>query len=141
MEGFDDAAWKPAVVAVAPAIAVSSQITAPARVIATLIPKSVTPVTNGAYIFDIGQNMVGWTTLKVRGATGTRVRLRYAEILNPDGTIYTAIFEMRMPRTSIPCVAGTKRPLSPILPSMVSATSRSLAIPERRLSMPSREMS
>ena len=88
--GFDDAAWKPAVVAEAPAIAVSSQITAPARVIATLIPKSVTPVTNGAYIFDIGQNMVGWATLKVKGIPGTRVRLRFAEVLNPDGTIYTA---------------------------------------------------
>ena len=88
--GFDDAAWKPAVVAVAPAIAVSSQITAPARVIATLIPKSVTPVTNGTYIFDIGQNMVGWVTLKVKGAAGSKIRLRFAEVLNPDGTIYTA---------------------------------------------------
>ena len=88
--GFDDSKWKPAVVADAPAIAVSSQITAPARVIATLEPKSVTPVANGAYIFDMGQNMVGWATLKVKGTAGTKVRLRFAEILNPDGTIYTA---------------------------------------------------
>ena len=49
-----------------------SQITAPARVIATLIPKSVTPLANGAYIFDMGQNMVGWATLKVKGAAGTK---------------------------------------------------------------------
>ena len=38
----------------------------------------------------MGQNMVGWATLKVKGAAGTKVRLRFAEILNPDGTIYTA---------------------------------------------------
>jgi alpha-L-rhamnosidase len=88
--GFDDSNWKPAVIADAPAIAVTSQITAPARVIATPGPKSVTPLPNGAYIFDMGQNMVGWTTLKVKGAAGTKVRLRFAEILNPDGTIYTA---------------------------------------------------
>jgi alpha-L-rhamnosidase len=88
--GFDDAKWKPAVISEAPAIAVSSQITAPARVIATLGPKSVTPATNGAYVFDMGQNMVGWATLKVRGPAGTKVRLRFAEILNPDGTIYRA---------------------------------------------------
>jgi alpha-L-rhamnosidase len=88
--GFDDSKWKPAVVADAPAIAVSSQITAPARVIAMLDPKSVTPIANGAYIFDMGQNMVGWVTLKVKGEPGTKVRLRFAEILNPDGTIYTA---------------------------------------------------
>ena len=87
---FDDSKWQAAVVADAPAIAVSSQITAPARVIATLNPKSVTPVANGAYIFDMGQNMVGWATLKVKGAAGTKVQLRFAEILNPDGTIYTA---------------------------------------------------
>jgi alpha-L-rhamnosidase len=88
--GFDDSKWKPVVVADAPAISVSSQITAPPRIIATLKPKGVTPVANGAYIFDMGQNMVGWATLKVKGAAGTRVRLRFAEILNPDGTIYTA---------------------------------------------------
>ena len=88
--GFDDSGWKAAVVADAPAIVVSSQITAPARVITTLNPKSVTAAANGAYIFDMGQNMVGWATLKVKGAAGTRVRLRFAEILNPDGTIYTA---------------------------------------------------
>ena len=50
----------------------------------------MTPVANGTYIFDMGQNMVGWVTLKVKGAAGTKVRLRFAEILNPDGTIYTA---------------------------------------------------
>ena len=88
--GFDDSKWKPVVVADAPAINVSSQITAPPRIIATLDPKGVTPGANGAYIFDMGQNMVGWVTLKVKGAAGTKVRLRFAEILNPDGTIYTA---------------------------------------------------
>jgi len=87
--GFDDSKWQPAVIADAPAIAVSSQIAAPARVIATLDPERVTPAANGAYIFDMGQNMVGWATLKVKGAAGTKVRLRFAEILNPDGTIYT----------------------------------------------------
>jgi alpha-L-rhamnosidase len=88
--GFDDSTWEPAVVADVPSIKLSSQIAAPARVIATLEPKQVTPLANGAYIFDMGQNMVGWATLKVKGASGTRVRLRFAEILNPDGTIYTA---------------------------------------------------
>ncbi len=88
--GFNDSKWKSAVVADASAIDVSSQIASPARVIATLDPKSVTSVTNGTYIFDMGQNMVGWATLKVKGTAGTKVKLRFAEILNPDGTIYTA---------------------------------------------------
>jgi alpha-L-rhamnosidase len=37
----------------------------------------------------MGQNMVGWVALKVTGAKGSRVRLRFAEILKPDGAIYT----------------------------------------------------
>lgn len=88
--GFDDSPWDPAVVADAPSLALSGQLDAPARIVATLDPKRVTPIASGAYIFDMGQNMVGWATLKVKGTAGTRVRLRFAEILNPDGTIYTA---------------------------------------------------
>jgi alpha-L-rhamnosidase len=36
----------------------------------------------------MGQNMVGVATLHVSGPAGTRVRLRFAEILGPDGGIY-----------------------------------------------------
>ena len=37
----------------------------------------------------MGQNMVGNIRLHVRGPRGTVARLRYAERLNPDGSIYT----------------------------------------------------
>ncbi len=87
--GFDDSKWKPAVVADAPSIAISAQVDSPVRVVATVNPQHVTPIANGKYIFDMGQNMVGWATLKVKGVSGTKVRLRFAEILSPDGTIYT----------------------------------------------------
>jgi alpha-L-rhamnosidase len=62
-----------------------------------LRPKSVTafptpsaqhPTPDG-YVFDMGQNMVGWARLKVKGPAGTTVRLRFAEMLNPDGSVYT----------------------------------------------------
>ncbi|MFL6354479.1 MAG: family 78 glycoside hydrolase catalytic domain [Bryobacteraceae bacterium] len=33
--------------------------------------------------------MLGWIASRVNGKVGTTVRLRFAEILNPDGTIYT----------------------------------------------------
>ena len=86
---FNDSTWKPAVVADAPSVAVTGKVDSPVQVIETLKPKAVNPLANGVYIFDMGQNMVGWTTLKVKGAAGTKVKLRFAEILNPDGTIYT----------------------------------------------------
>lgn len=86
--GFHGKGWEPAVVAGAPSIAISSPVTAPVQAGETVTPKTVTPAGNGAYIFDMGQNMVGWVTLKVKGPAGTRVKLRFAEILNPDGSIY-----------------------------------------------------
>jgi alpha-L-rhamnosidase len=86
---FNDKSWAPASVGTAPSIGLTSRIDASAQVIADIQPKGMTPLANGAYVFDMGQNMVGWATLKVNGAAGTKVRLRFAEILNPDGSIYT----------------------------------------------------
>lgn len=85
---FEDSRWTAVSVAEAPLLTVGSQMSAPVRVVETLAPKSVKPSTNGTYVIDMGQNMVGWVALKVKGEAGTRVRLRFAEILNPDGSIY-----------------------------------------------------
>ncbi len=41
------------------------------------------------YIYDMGQNMVGNVRIHVHGERGTVIKLRYAERLNPDGSIYT----------------------------------------------------
>ena len=43
----------------------------------------------GIHVFDLGQNIVGWARLAVRAAAGTRVQLRFAEVVEPDGTLYT----------------------------------------------------
>jgi alpha-L-rhamnosidase len=90
LPGFRDEGWPSAVVA--PPVAegqLTSQDADPVRVIAKIEPKTVAEVGAGTYVFDMGQNMVGWANLRVSGAAGTRVRMRFAEILNPDGSIYT----------------------------------------------------
>ena len=86
--GFHGKGWMPATAAEPPATLISSPVTAPVKVGAVVTPKAVTPGSKGTYIFDMGQNMVGWVTLKVKGPAGARVKLRFAEILNPDGSIY-----------------------------------------------------
>ena len=40
------------------------------------------------HVVDLGQNMVGWARLAVSGERGTRVQLRFAEMLEPDGSLY-----------------------------------------------------
>ncbi|MGQ7889103.1 family 78 glycoside hydrolase catalytic domain [Paenibacillus sp. WC2504] len=55
-----------------------------------LTPKAITQPTPGVYIFDLGQNMVGWARLKATGALGSKVQMRFGEMLNDDGSLYTA---------------------------------------------------
>jgi len=57
--------------------------------IVELKPKKITEPKPGTYVLDLGQNMVGWARLRVKGEAGRTVKMRFAEILNPDGTIYT----------------------------------------------------
>jgi len=85
---FDDIKWSTATLAPDSTAPVVAQLDSPVSVVQTIAPVSATPV-GTAYVFDMGQNMVGWARLKVRGTSGTRVRLRFAERLNPDGSIYT----------------------------------------------------
>jgi alpha-L-rhamnosidase len=85
---FDTSSWTQAAAGDPYPGLVSSQVDTPPSVVKTLKPESVKAI-QGAYVFDMGQNMVGWVSLRVKGKAGTTVRLRFAEILNPDGSIYT----------------------------------------------------
>ncbi len=73
-----------------PNISVTAQPDLTIRSTVTLKPKSINPQNevHGA-VFDMGQNMVGNIRLHVSGSRGTVVRMRFAERLNPDGSIYT----------------------------------------------------
>ena len=53
-------------------------------------PISVKELKPGTFIFDMGQNMVGWARLTVKGERGTQVKMRFAETLQPDGSLYLA---------------------------------------------------
>jgi alpha-L-rhamnosidase len=86
--GFDDSGWQKAQVVKGPAGVLTAQPIEPIRVTETLKPIAITQIRPGAYIFDMGQNMVGWCRLTVSGPKGTQVSLRHAERLRPDGALY-----------------------------------------------------
>jgi len=71
-------------------IAVQAAVTEPARCLETLPAIQLTEPSPGCYTFDLGQNMVGWVQLNITGAIGDRITVRHGEMLNPNGTIYTA---------------------------------------------------
>lgn len=62
---------------------------APVREKETLVPEKITEPAPGRFIFDLGQNMVGWARLKVPAQKDKTVTIRFAEMLKADGTLYT----------------------------------------------------
>ncbi|MBN1908098.1 MAG: family 78 glycoside hydrolase catalytic domain [Pirellulales bacterium] len=82
--------WKPVKIVEAGAGRLVSQPNEPIRVLQERSPVKRTEPKPDVYIYDFGQNMVGWCRLKVRGPRGTMVKLRHGERLCPDGTLYTA---------------------------------------------------
>jgi alpha-L-rhamnosidase len=88
-------AWAPAVApAVSPATfgsAVSAhhvQITTDRTF--SVVPNGLTQPSPGVFVFDVGQNMAGQTTLRIEGGcpAGTVVTLKHAEILDETGHIH-----------------------------------------------------
>ena len=88
--GFKDKNWKAADLVAAPSGELVSQEAEPLRVVETLQPVKVTQLHPGIFIYDMGQNMVGWCRLNVKGPAGTAITLRHAETLTDDGELYTA---------------------------------------------------
>ncbi|GAA4624596.1 family 78 glycoside hydrolase catalytic domain [Actinoallomurus vinaceus] len=88
--GFDDHAWQPVKVNTTVRPNLVAQAGPPVRQDTVLHPVKRTEPKPGVFIFDLGQNMVGWNRLTVSGSAGTTVTLRNGEVLNPDGTLYTA---------------------------------------------------
>jgi alpha-L-rhamnosidase len=86
--GYEDGSWEaPEVRAGYNGLLVSS-LEPPVRVTRSLKPVSVRATEAGTYIYDMGQNMVGWTKLRVQGEAGTSIIISHSEMLNPDGTLY-----------------------------------------------------
>lgn len=86
--GFDETGWGAARQMPAPEGALRNQTAEPIRVVETIRPIGRTEPRPGVYIFDMGQNMVGWCRLRVSGPAGATVRLRHAEVLGDDGLLY-----------------------------------------------------
>lgn len=85
---FDDSAWGFAKEDDRPPRGVFRECQCqPVRVCGEFPPKTVTKIGENRYLFDFGVNMSGVARLKVHQKAGDRIRLEYAETMNPDHTI------------------------------------------------------
>src|SRR5215469_917210 len=86
---FDDSSWKTAEIIHPLEPKIRWQYFQPIRRHQMLVPKAATEPKTGVYVFDFGQNLSGVVRIRAHGAAGTDVALRFAEVINPDGTLYT----------------------------------------------------
>lgn len=88
--GFDDSSWAEVKAnAELGSAALIPKPFAPVRVTGEFSTKTLTEPKPGHFVFDMGQNMVGWPEVKIPVEKGQKITIRFAEMLNPDGTIYT----------------------------------------------------
>ncbi len=91
--GFDDSEWRSVKCFDDPGIPIVATRGTTVRRIQELKPaqpvKEIPGWPKSIYIFDLKQNMVGRVRLKVKGTAGTTVKLRFGEMLDKNGKLYT----------------------------------------------------
>ncbi|WNH11475.1 glycoside hydrolase family 78 protein [Thalassobellus suaedae] len=87
---FDDSDWMHLMWVQEPGGFYEAQMTPNMKVMGEVKPLSIKATNRGTYILDMGQNMVGWLQIKVKGDSGDKVILKFAESLKEDGSLYIA---------------------------------------------------
>ena len=85
-QGFDDSAWQPVVVQGAPNGRLTPQMTASVKILETYTPVEIKKV-GDAHVYDMGQNLSGFPSIKVSGKAGDKVRLTVGERIHEDGAV------------------------------------------------------
>ena len=89
--GFDAGNWS--AVNVGSALQVKPLIQAypgvPVRKTQELPTLNINEPQPGKFVFDLGQNFSGWIRLTAKGKAGEKIVMRFGEMLNADGTVYT----------------------------------------------------
>ena len=106
---FDDSAWKQAQILQAPTGVVQAQPSPGMQVQKELKAKSVRRTSDGRYIIDMGQNMVGQLRVRLAGKKDVPVVIRHAEILDPKNPDQLSVANLRSAKctdTYIPASDG-----------------------------------
>ena len=86
---FDDRSYPFAMVLEGDRPALSAQMQPPIRAVETIAPISLSQPHPGVWVFDMGRNFAGWARIRVPGGDRREVKLRFAEAIFDDGTVWT----------------------------------------------------
>ena len=87
--GYDDAGWSDVAVSALSPVPFVSDPAQSVRALDTITPIALTEPAPGTFVLDLGQNIAGRVSLRARGPAGTAITLRFAEIIDADGSLYT----------------------------------------------------
>ncbi len=104
--GADSAGWRPATPAGDGVGRLVPALLPPVREVETLKPLSVKRLSDTLFAVDLGQNYTGWVRFRATGKAGTRLVVRHAELLRPDGRLNSATLRMAKQADSF-LLAGT----------------------------------
>jgi len=85
--GFDDTGWKPVNVVNKPDARLAAHRMPAIKVNETIKPTEINVSVPLMKVFDMHQNFTGWVSLNVKGEKNTKLKIRFAEDINEDGTI------------------------------------------------------
>ena len=87
---FDDHGWAAVAFVDPPPATLVATLSPPVRRVRELRPVSIRRAPSGEMLFDLGQNFTGWARLTVTGPAGTAITMRFGEVLDRNGNLYTA---------------------------------------------------
>ena len=82
--GFIEHGWRAALTLPAITASLQAQAMPPIERTGSIRPVHRWSPKPGTYVFDLGQNIAGWARLRAHGTAGTHVRMRFAEVLEPN---------------------------------------------------------
>jgi alpha-L-rhamnosidase len=85
--GFDDKNWQAVQMVVNPLGVLSAQMAEPQRVTEIITPVGNLNKSSNRRIYDLGENVAGWTQIEISGNTDTKIELRHAEKLDLEGEL------------------------------------------------------
>jgi alpha-L-rhamnosidase len=114
--GYDDSSWSGVELAQDPAILLQPSYAPPVRRVGELRPISSRDLNDRLFParqFDFGQNFCGRVRIAVKAAAGTTLTLRFGEILQADGALYTENLREARATDIYVCKGGAKETWEP----------------------------
>ncbi len=88
MPEYDDSGWQAAETMEKPGGVLTAQPNPNLAVQDHITPVKIMKLSEKKYILDMGQNMVGWLKVKLKGKKGIPVKMRFSETVRKDNSLY-----------------------------------------------------